>query len=121
MRLATLQGSEKATVYPTQTTIRNAVDAADWAHAANFNLLLVGVQGKDAWPIAATTWILLPAKGSATPMALDFFRFCLHSSQLADAQGYMPLPPKLIQLIESSWTRSFASAATTAKTAAAAH
>ena len=121
MRIATLHGTGGATVYPSQTTIRNAVDAADWVHAPNFNLLLVGVQGKDAWPIAATTWILLPAGGSSTSIALDFFRYCLHSSQLADAQGYTPLPPKLVQLIETSWTKSFAAAATTGKSAAATH
>jgi phosphate transport system substrate-binding protein len=121
MRIATLHGSANATVYPTQTTIRNAVDAADWAHVSNFNLLLVGVQAKDAWPIAATTWILLPADGSATPTALEFFRYALHSSQLADAQGYTPLPPKLVQLIESSWSKSFGGAGTKAATAAHAH
>jgi phosphate transport system substrate-binding protein len=121
MRIATLHGTDGATVYPSQTTIRNAVDAADWVHVANFNLLLVGVQGKDAWPIAATTWILLPAGGSATSTALDFFRYCLHSSQLADAQGYTPLPPKLVQLIESSWNKSFAGAAATQKSAVATH
>jgi phosphate transport system substrate-binding protein len=106
MRIATLHGSAGATVYPTQTTIRNAVDSADWAHASNFNLMLVGVQGKDAWPIAATTWIVVPANGSATPTVLDFLKFCLHSGQLADAQGYTPLPPKLVQMIEASWAKS---------------
>jgi phosphate transport system substrate-binding protein len=107
MRIATLHGSTGATVYPTQTTMRNAVEAADWEHASSFNLLLVGIQGKDAWPIAATTWIVMPASGANAAPTLDFIRFALHSGQIADAQGYTPLPPKLVQLIESSWTKSF--------------
>jgi phosphate transport system substrate-binding protein len=108
MRIATLHSSQGTTVYPTQTTIRNAVEAADWEHATNFNLLLVGIQGKDAWPIAATTWVVVPATGTGTPTSLEFFRWALHSGgTLADAQGYTPLPPKLVQLIEASWTKSF--------------
>lgn len=108
MRIATLHDSAGTTVYPTQTTIRNALDAADWAHSSNFNLLLVGTEGKEAWPIAATTWILMPAKGHSTDKDLDFFRWALNNGgSLADAQGYTPLPPKLVKLIESSWVKSF--------------
>jgi phosphate transport system substrate-binding protein len=109
MRIATLHNPSGATVYPNQSTIRNAVDAADWAHVPNFDLLLVGTQAKDAWPIAATTWVLLPAKSATTEKALDFFRWALESgSQVADSQGYTPLPPKLVKLIETSWGKSFA-------------
>lgn len=108
MRIATLHDSTGAPVYPTQTTIRNALDAADWTYASNFNLLLVGVEGKDAWPIAATTWILMPAKGAATEKSLDFFHWALTSgSAIADSQGYTPLSPKLVKLIEAAWTKSF--------------
>jgi phosphate transport system substrate-binding protein len=111
MRIATLHNANGTTVYPNQTTIRNAVDAADWAHASHYNLLLVGTQANQAWPIAATTWILMPARTSATTdKGLEFFRWALNSgTQLADAQGYTPLPVKLVKLIESSWTKDFAS------------
>jgi phosphate transport system substrate-binding protein len=109
MRIATLHGADGSTVYPTQTTIRNAVEAADWEHAAKFNLLLVGVQGKDVWPIAATTWIVMPVNGPNTATGLEFFRWALHGGgPIADAQGYTPIPAKLTQLIETSWTKSFA-------------
>jgi phosphate transport system substrate-binding protein len=108
MRIATLHNSAGVTVFPTQTTIRNAVDAADWEHAANFNLLLVDIQGKDAWPIAATTWILIPTRRATAAKSLEFFRWALdHGAPYADAQGYTPLPPKLVKLIEVSWTKSF--------------
>ena len=107
MRIATLHGSAGSTVYPTQTTIRNAVESADWEHASNFNLMLVGIQAKDAWPIAATTWVVVPANSANAAATLDFMRFALHSGQLADAQGYTPLPAKLVQLIEASWAKSF--------------
>lgn len=108
MRIATLHSGTGATVYPTQTTIRNAVEAADWAHAPSFNLLLVGVQGKDAWPIAATTWVLVPAKSPNAARTVEFFRWALDSgATYADSQGYTPLPTKLVQLIEASWSKSF--------------
>ena len=115
MRIATLHTASGSSVYPNQTTIRNSVDSADWAHASNFNLLLVGTQAKDAWPIAATTWILMPSKGASTEKSLEFFRWALNSgTQLADAQGYTPLPAKLVKLIESSWSKTFQSTATKA-------
>jgi phosphate transport system substrate-binding protein len=108
MRIATLHAETGNTVYPTQTTIRNAVEAADWAHASSFNLLLVGIQSKDAWPIASTTWVLMPAKSANAAKTLEFFRWALDSgATYADAQGYTPLPPKLVQLIEASWSKSF--------------
>ena len=114
MRIVTLHQANGATVYPNQTTIRNAVEAADWAHAPGFNLLLVGTQSKDAWPIAATTWVLIPAKGPATEKSLEFFRWALESgAQVADAQGYTPLPPKVVKLIENSWLKDFAAATKT--------
>src|SRR5262249_16842526 len=107
MRIATLHGSDGSTVYPTQTTIRNAVDAADWAHAPAFNLMLVGIQGKDAVPIAAPTWALVPAKGPSTERTLAFFRWALNNgAELADAQGYTPLPPKLVKQVEASWAKA---------------
>lgn len=113
MRIATLHSATGGTVYPNQTTIRNAVEAADWAHASSFNLLLVGTQAKEAWPIAATTWVLMPVKGAANDKCLDFFRWALNSgTQLADAQGYTPLPASLVRLIESSWVKSFAATPT---------
>ncbi len=109
MRIATLHDSTGASVYPTQTTIRNAVEGADWAHASSFNLLLVGIPGKEAWPITATTWVLMPAKGAATEKSLDFFRWALEKGgPFADAQGYTPLPPSLVKLIEASWAKNFA-------------
>jgi phosphate transport system substrate-binding protein len=109
MRIATLHDSTGGAVYPTQTTIRNALDAADWAHASNFNLMLVGIEGKEAWPIAATTWILMPAKGPNTAKCLEFFRYALGSggSAFAEAQGYTPLSPKLIKLVEAAWQKAF--------------
>jgi len=107
MRIATLHNANGVTVYPNQTTIRNAVDAADWAHVPNFNLLLLGTQAKEAWPIAATTWVLLPAKAPTYQKSVEFFRWALtNGSQIADSQGYTPLPPKLVKLIEASWDKA---------------
>ena len=118
MRIATLHTANGSSVYPNQSTIRNAVDAADWAHAPGFNLLLVGTQARDAWPIAAPTWILLPARGASSEKCLSFFRWALGSGAgLADAQGYTPLPASVVKLVEASWATSFAATAA-AKTGA---
>jgi phosphate transport system substrate-binding protein len=106
LQIASLQNDGGKKVSPTQSTIRSAVDAADWASAPHFNLLLVGVQGGDVWPIAAVTWIVLPRTQRKAPGGqgvADFFRWVLYNgAMLADSMGYTPMPEKVVGLIEAS-------------------
>ncbi|HJU40944.1 MAG TPA: phosphate ABC transporter substrate-binding protein PstS, partial [Tahibacter sp.] len=101
MQIVALYTSGQRPISPTQTTIRNAVESAPWGTARNFNLLLVGIAGDDTWPIAATTWVVLPKSRRAS---LDFLRWALErGDHAADALGYTPIPPGLVGLIEASW------------------
>ena len=106
MHIAGLHDASGRTVSPSQTSISAAVQAADWAHASHFNLMLVGVQGTDAWPIAVTTWAVVPASQQKNKVALDFLRFVLHSGgTTADSMGYTPLPDSLVKLIDASFAK----------------
>ena len=101
MQIVGLYTSASRAISPTQTTIRNAVESAQWGTARNFNLLLVGIPGDDTWPIAATTWVVLPKGRRAS---LDFLRWALlRGDHAADALGYTPIPPALVGMIEASW------------------
>lgn len=109
MQIVNLYATTERAISPTQTTIRNALESADWRSAAEFNLLLVGIQGTDTWPIAASTWIVLPRdaqKSQSVRAALAFFDWALQrGGETADALGYTPLPPGLVGLIRESWKR----------------
>ena len=109
MQIVNLFATSERAISPTHTTIRNALESADWGNAREFNLLLVGIQGTDTWPIAATTWIVMPRDWRRMPegrAALEFFGWSLvRGKEPADALGYTSLPPGLVDLIKESWKR----------------
>ncbi|UXI68038.1 phosphate ABC transporter substrate-binding protein PstS [Tahibacter amnicola] len=109
MQIVGLRDAAGKTVSPTQSTISSAVDAADWANAPHFSVLLVGVQGNNAWPIAAVTWAVVsrtPRRMADGQGTLDFFRWVIRNgAALADAQGYTPMPERVVKLIEAAWAR----------------
>ena len=68
--------------------------------------------GDMAYPITATVFVLM-YKQSKSPanaaIAMDFFKWALESGQAhADSLDYVPLPPDLVQKVESYWKSHFA-------------
>lgn len=98
-------------VEPGAASFAAAAQTADWAAAKDFNLILTNAPGAAAWPITATTWVVL-YKQAKNPehskLALDFFRWSLeHGQQAAMALDYVPLPAALVSRIESYWQAEF--------------
>jgi phosphate transport system substrate-binding protein len=105
MSYAILQNAAGNFVAPSAETFSNAAETADWAHASDFNLVMTNAPGANAYPLTATTFILMPtspkdkAKSNA---ALDFFRYALeHGQDQAKKLDYVPLPATLAQQIET--------------------
>jgi phosphate transport system substrate-binding protein len=94
-------------VSPTASAFQAAAAKADWAHAKDFYVILTDQPGRDAWPIAGATFILVykkPPDPAATREALAFFKWAYdNGSQLAESLDYVPLPPVTVQAIEKSW------------------
>ncbi len=72
-------------------------------------MVLTNQPGKDAWPIAASTFVLMqkvqdkPTQGAEV---LKFFDWALTNGQkLALDLDYVPLPAKLVLSIQQSWQR----------------
>jgi phosphate transport system substrate-binding protein len=105
MNYALLQNAAGKFVSPGAETFSNAAETADWANARDFNLVMTNAAGPNAYPITATTFILMPRqpKDKATSdAALSFFRFALDKGQArAKALDYVPLPKALVEQIES--------------------
>ena len=105
MAFALLQNAAGQFVAPSAAAFAAAAQTADWAHAQDFNLVMTNAAGPQAYPIAASTFILLPkqpkekAKSNA---ALAFFKYALEKgSDQANKLDYVPLPAPLVQQIES--------------------
>ena len=99
-------------VKPNAASFRAAAASADWAKAQDFHLVLTDSPGADAYPIAATAFVLI-AKTAKSPVraraALEFFRWVLENGQQSASDlEYVPLPPDLVKQIEAYWKSSFA-------------
>ena len=98
-------------VKPDGASFREAAASADWANAQDFHLVLTDSPGADAYPIAATAFVLV-AKTAKSPAraraAFEFFRWVLENGQqFASDLEYVPLPPDLVKQIEAYWKSAF--------------
>jgi len=97
------------TVVPNSDSFKAAAAGADWAGAASqgFYIIIVDQPGANAWPITATTYILVykqPANPAETAEVLKFFKWAYaNGGDAALSLDYVPLPQNAVQAIEASW------------------
>ena len=60
MTYAALQNAAGNFVTPSAETSRTPPQSADWANAKDFNLVMTNAPGTNAYPITATTFVLMP-------------------------------------------------------------
>lgn len=108
---AKLENAAGKTVEPSAKAFAAAAATADWASAKDFNLIMTNAPGADAWPITATTWIIMyktPKKAEESKAAFDFFKWSLENGQAqAESLDYVPLPKELVSKIETYWKSEF--------------
>ena len=104
MSYALLQNAAGQFVAPSADSFAAAASTADWKNAKDYNLVMTNAPGANAYPIAATTFILLPktpkdkAKSDAV---IAFFKYALEKGQeQAKKLDYVPLPNDLVTQIE---------------------
>jgi phosphate transport system substrate-binding protein len=105
MNAASLQNAAGNFVAPTADSFSNAAESADWKGAKDFNLVMTNAPGATAWPLTATTFVLLPKKPTdkaKSKAVVAFFRHALEKGQdRATKLDYVPLPAPLVQQVES--------------------
>ncbi len=98
-------------VEPNTASFQAAANTADWKNAKDFNLLMTNAPGTDAWPITATSWVIMyktPKNAGNTKVAFDFFKWAYeHGQDSARALNYVPLPDSLVQQIETYWSSEY--------------
>ncbi|MEO7068602.1 MAG: phosphate ABC transporter substrate-binding protein PstS [Rhodanobacter sp.] len=106
-----LKNASGNNVAPSADSFAAAAATANWADAKDFNLIMTNAPGAQAWPITATTWIVMyktPKNAANRKVAMSFFKFALENGQNdAAALDYVPLPPVLVSKIEAYWTSEF--------------
>ena len=98
-------------IKPNADAFAAAAATADWASAKDFNLIMTNAPGAKAWPITATTWMIMyktPKNPVNTKVAFEFFKWSLeHGQPDAVALDYVPLPAALVSKIEAYWASDF--------------
>ncbi|MGA9420748.1 MAG: phosphate ABC transporter substrate-binding protein PstS [Rhodanobacteraceae bacterium] len=109
---ALMKNAAGKTLKPSGATFQAAAATADWEHAKDFNLIMTNAPGSDAWPITATTWVIMykhPKNAANSKVVFDFFKWALENGQKqAESLDYVPLPATLVAQIEAYWKSQFA-------------
>ena len=105
MAYASLKNASGNFVQPSDETFAAAAASAEWGKSKDFYLVMTNAPGANSWPITATNFILMykaPKKGNKD--ARDFFRWVYANGDAqAKSLDYVPLPPALVQQIETYW------------------
>lgn len=116
MSFGSVQNRAGHYVVPDAASFQAAAASADWKAEKDFHLLLTDAPGEDAYPIAATTFVLMPKTAKypeRSAAAIDFVRWVLENGRSqAETLNYVPLPPALIDQIERYWRETTEAAAT---------
>ena len=102
-----LQNRDGKYVAPTSATFQAAAANADWEKAEGFYLVLTDQPGAESWPITGASFILVhkeQANAETAKEVLKFFDWCYRNgSKTAEKLDYVPMPEKVISLVEKTW------------------
>jgi phosphate transport system substrate-binding protein len=94
-------------VQPESSAFQAAAAGAEWSKAPGLYLLLTDAPGKNSWPIAGATFILMHKvqdKPETAKEVLKFFDWAYaNGDKMASDLDYVPLPDSLVKLIHSAW------------------
>jgi phosphate transport system substrate-binding protein len=114
MAYALVENKDRAFPRPGNASFQAAAANADWAAAPGFFLILTDQPGKQSWPIAATSFILMHRtqdKPESARQVLAFFDWSFKNGQtLAEGLDYVPFPDKVVSLIEERWKQEIKAA-----------
>ena len=114
MAFVRMKNSAGEFVAPEASSFQAAAANADWAKAEGFYLILTDQPGAASWPLTGASFIIMyrePKDVAATVAALKFFAWAYQDGvDMAKQLDYVPLPEKVVKLVEKTWTASIKSA-----------
>jgi phosphate transport system substrate-binding protein len=107
MAYALLKNRDGRFVAPSAKAFQAAAAGADWKGAPAMYLILTDAPGKDSWPIAGATFILMHKtqdKPENAKQVLGFFSWAYEKGdKMAEDLDYVPMPDAVVRLIQSNW------------------
>jgi len=107
MAFAQVRNREGNFVAPSAKAFQAAAVGADWKASPGMYLILTDAPGKDAWPIAGATFILMHRTQDKPENAREVLKFFdwayAKGDQLAQELDYVPMPDGVVRLIQSNW------------------
>ncbi len=107
MSFVQMKNKDGQFVEPNLESFKTAADGGDWATAKDYYLILTDAAGKKSWPIAGSTFILMHKTQENPEQAkhvLGFFQWAYKKgSSMAQELSYVPVPGKVIAMIEKTW------------------
>jgi phosphate transport system substrate-binding protein len=104
MAYTLVQNAAGRFVAPNARSFAAAAATADWTHAKDFNLVMTNAPGPNAYPITASTFVLMhkqPKNVATSASARKFFNWALTKGQpQAASLDYVPLPGPLVKRIQ---------------------
>ena len=104
---AQMKNADGNYVQASNESIQAAAASAEWGKSKDFYLVVTNAPGADAWPIAATNFILMskqPKNAEGNRQAREFFEWVYENGDESATQlGYVPLPDALVEQIEGYW------------------
>ncbi len=107
MSYALVQNRDGAFPKPDNASFQAAAEYADWKNAPGFYRIITDSPGKNSWPIAASSFVLLRTTQDKPQNALQVMKFYdwsfKNGQKMAEELDYVPLPESLTRLIAESW------------------
>ena len=107
MTYAQVKNRDGAFVSPSAKAFQAAAAGADWKSAPGMYLILTDAPGKEAWPVAGATFILLhrtQEKPDSCKEVLKFFEWAYDKGdRMAEELDYVPIPDSVVRLIQANW------------------
>ena len=106
MAYARLGSGGRISSSPTPSLSPTLPQSADWAKASDFNLVMTNAPGANAYPITATTFILMPKQPEGQSQVEDaggaeLLQNMRWKRPAAGRLDYVPLPDALVKRIET--------------------
>lgn len=102
-----MKNREGEVIQPSIETFQAAAKYANWEEAPGFYEILTNEPGKESWPIAGATFILMykeQANKESANAVLKFFNYGYkHGGLMAKGLDYVPMPTNVVDLIHKSW------------------
>nr|WP_307839069.1 substrate-binding domain-containing protein [Deefgea sp. CFH1-16] len=103
-----LSNSSGAFVQPSEESFKAAAASADWKNATGMFLVTTNAPGKEAWPIASPTFILMHKKQDKPTQGVEVLKFFdwaygADADKVALELDYIPMPDNVVAMIKSNW------------------